>query len=355
LNVKEYWDYLVWYDAYNYGGKACQEVIEAEEQNIETIMNWQLATFLPPIYQTVFHDWVVEFTELMYMLKRPGALSVSQSTEASRPTQLPNRHLGSGKDNDDDVPATTTQALSQQIGKPLKRQILSLLARHRAELSNSLLAVDHVFPVLPGSHLDFSNTNPVLQLTKSLMHVYGLDQSLNLAIRGLRKELLALFEVREFSQKGRFENPSSSLEIEGWACTECTMLRDLELCRDEDLLPDNTVLANVDKPVGVKAWKCPHCHAEYSRLAIEEYLISLVQRMIVEWSTQDVKCGKCGGMRTESNEMMEHCACSGEWVGTVKREVMVEKLRILERASSPESGYGLRMLGSVVKEVLAGI
>ena len=30
LDIKEYWDYLVWYDEFNYGGKACQEVVEAQ-------------------------------------------------------------------------------------------------------------------------------------------------------------------------------------------------------------------------------------------------------------------------------------------------------------------------------------
>ncbi|KAL8740732.1 MAG: hypothetical protein Q9190_006593, partial [Brigantiaea leucoxantha] len=71
IDIKEYWDYLVWYDEFNYGGKACQEIIEAEAQTLDTIMHWQLATFLPPAYQPIFHDWVVEFIEMMHTLKRP--------------------------------------------------------------------------------------------------------------------------------------------------------------------------------------------------------------------------------------------------------------------------------------------
>jgi DNA polymerase epsilon subunit 1 len=56
LDIKEYWDYLVWYDSFNYGGKGCTEVIEEEKQELDTIMNWQLATFLPPMVQPIFKE-----------------------------------------------------------------------------------------------------------------------------------------------------------------------------------------------------------------------------------------------------------------------------------------------------------
>jgi len=45
------------------------------------------------------------------------------------------------------------------------------------------------------------------------------------------------------------------------------------------------------------------------------------------------------------NEFMEHCACSGEWVGTVRREDVVGKLEVMGRVAA---FYGLRMLGDVV-------
>ena len=53
LEIKEYWDFLAWYDSFNYGGRGCVEVVEAENQTLDTIMNWQLATFLPLNMQQV--------------------------------------------------------------------------------------------------------------------------------------------------------------------------------------------------------------------------------------------------------------------------------------------------------------
>ncbi|MCJ1404631.1 DNA polymerase epsilon catalytic subunit [Xylographa trunciseda] len=340
LEIKEYWDYLVWYDEFNYGGKACSEVTAADVQPLDTIMHWQLSTFLPPIYQPIFHDWVVEFVDLMHTLKRPQPLS-SQSEGTLRPTQLPiDRALNS---EDDDSASSATAALAASITKPLKRQIIALLSRHRAELAHPSLAPDHAYPFLPGSHLStYTTSSPVLQLVKSLMHVFALDHALNLPVRVLRKDLLALFDVREFSPAARFENPSASLRLDAVVCAECTAVRDLELCRDEDLLP---IAADATKP-----WRCLHCRAEYPRLALEERLVERVQKMLVQWATQDVRCAKCRGVRV--NEFMEHCGCGGVWIGTVNREKMMMDLKVMERVAG---GYGLKMLGSVLEGLLKGM
>ena len=343
LDIKEYWDYLVWYDEFNYGGKACQEVVEAEAQTLDTIMHWQLNTFLPLQYQSIFHDWVVEFIDLMHHVKRPRQLPIGDgdSDFIARPTQLPVRQLAAADD------MSSREVLTKSISKPLKRQIIALIARYRSELAHPDLASDHHFPSLPGSHLNFKDTHPVFQLVKSIMHVFSLDKSINLEARYLRKELLALFEVKEFSAQARFENPSSSLKLEQLICEQCTMARDLDLCRDEDVLPE---MATKDSEPAAKAWACTTCGHAYDRLAIEERLIGRVQKALVEWQTQDLKCAKCRKIRV--NDFMEHCGCSGVWVGTVDRDDVVGKLRVLERVSKI---YKLKMLEGVMEDVLVRI
>ena len=356
LDIKEYWDYLVWYDEFNYGGKACQEVVEAESQQLDTIMHWQLNTFLPLHYQSIFHDWIVEFIELMHQIKRPREVPIGDDhsqPQTPRLTQLPVRLKTSAQD--DETNTTSKEILTKSISKPLKCQILALISRYRSELSHQTLAADHTFPVLPGSHLNLSNVHPVLQLVKSIMHVFSLDKSINLEARYLRKELLSLFEIKEFSPQARYENPSQSLKIEQLICERCTMTRDLDLCRDEDLLPDPATLNATNNETGAseaaaKAWTCTTCGNEYDRLGIEERLIARVQKMVVEWQTQDLKCKKCRGIRT--NDFMEHCGCGGEWVLSLDREDVVKKLRVMESVSG---FYGLRMLGGVVGDVLGRV
>lgn len=127
------------------------------------------------------------------------------------------------------------------------------------------------------------------------------------------------------------------------------MARDLDLCRDEDVLPDTAVGDGASAPAG-RAWACTTCGHEYNRLAIEERLIGRVQKVVVEWQTQDLKCKKCRKIRV--NDFMEHCGCSGQWVATVDKEDIMSELKVLETVSG---FYGLKMLGGVVGDVLSRI
>ncbi|KAH6721590.1 hypothetical protein BKA61DRAFT_700280 [Leptodontidium sp. MPI-SDFR-AT-0119] len=333
LEIKEYWDYLVWYDEFNYGGKATTEVVEAENQTLDCIMHWQLSKFLPVPLQPIFNDWVVEFVEKMHALKRPAI----GSSSTPRATQIPVRDLAD--DKEDNI------ILGKEFEKPLKRQIAGLIRRQKDEMLHPELASDYSFPLLPGSHLTFSN--PALQLVKSLMQVLSLDRNITMEARLLRKELLALFEIREFSTEARFENPSESLKIQGVICENCTMSRDIDFCRDEDLMPssDSESESSTTRP-----WTCTFCNAEFNRLQLEERLIASVQGMLGEWTGQDLKCVKCKSVRV--NDFMEHCACSGEWGGSVDRAAIVKKLGVLGNVARVG---GLRMLGVVVGEVLEGI
>ncbi|KAK0609919.1 hypothetical protein B0T17DRAFT_545527 [Bombardia bombarda] len=373
LEIKEYWDYLVWYDEFNYGGKACQEVLEQDEQDLQMIMHWQIGTFLPVRLQPIFSDWVVEFIQLMHSIKRPA--NGSDPTATPRLTQLPNRDTNASLGED----ALGQVILGRGFEKPLKKEIAGLINTQKRELLHPELAGDYTFPELPGSYLAQlssgaaakalaakektsggggggkrgsnrpTEANPVLELVKALMQVLSLDKNIMLEARMLRKELLAMFEVREFSKEGAFQNPSESLKITQLSCDNCTMARDIDLCRDEDLLPDATVTGG-DVPGASARWRCMYCEAEYDRNELEERLVAAVEAYVVEWTTQDLKCVKCAALRV--NEFMEHCTCSGEWVESVKREDVVRRLRVYRNVAR---FYGLRMLGDVVEGIWEGL
>ncbi|EGX96367.1 DNA polymerase epsilon [Cordyceps militaris CM01] len=316
LEIKEYWDYLVWYDEFNFGGKACQEVVEADEQPLQTIMHWQMAAFLPKRLEPSFQQWVVEFIQLMHGLKR----QVTNDPDSTpRLTQLPYRNIE--KEEGQII-------LGKSFERPLKKAISGLIAQQKRELLHPELAGDFSFPDLPGTHLH--PRNAILELVKCLMQILSLDKNITLEARLLRKELLAFFDVREFSKEGTFTNPSESLKLPQLSCDSCTMARDLDFCRDEELLSAGA------------GWHCPFCGAEYDRVAIEERLLAMVESWTVEWTLQDLKCARCGALRM--NEYMEHCTCSGKWRETVSREEIGRKLDVMRRVAR---FYGLRMLSDV--------
>lgn len=332
LAITEYWDYLVWYDEYNYGGKGCVEVVEADKQQLDTIMHWQLATFLPPILQPTFNDWVVEYIELMHQRKHPAGVV----NGAPRPTQLPIHAPIFNSEKDDQT--TPGNVLSKSFSKPLQKQIAALIKRQRTEAMHEELAHDWDFPTLAGSHQKLSN--PVLELVKSIMQVLSLDKTITLEARVLRKELLHMFEIREFASEGAFANPSTSLSIKQLSCAECCVPKDVDLCKDSDLAP-------IDAQQPGLVVKCDNCDAVFDRLMIEERLLGEVQKMGVQWMTQDLKCKKCKKLRT--HEFMTHCACAGEWTGTLMRDDLIKQLRIFEAVAA---FYGLRMLGAVAEGVV---
>lgn len=341
LEIREYWDYLVWYDEYNYGGKGCREVVGTDDQELETVMHWQLNRSLPAPMQSIFHDWVVEYIDLMHSLKRP-TIQNGEISSTPRLTQLP---IGPVSDADSEE---ITGILADRFSKPLKKQISGLIRRQREEMLHPELASDYAFPVLPGVLVnpDDDKRNPVLELVKLLMQILSLSKITTLETRLLRRELLALFEVREFSKEGRFENPSASLKLPEMTCNSCCLIRDLDLCRDEDVLPD----PDSDPSKGTKSWRCPFCQTEYDRLAQEEILIGQVQGLIVGWQTQDLKCSKCGGLQI--NEYMEHCSCSGAWVESMGRVEVVKKLHVLD---SVAKFHGLKLLENVLEDVLGRV
>ena len=331
LEIKEYWDYLVWYDEFNYGGKGCEKVVEEENQTLESIMHWQLATFLPSDLQKEFDHWIIEFIELMQARKRPGP---GPDGSTPRLTQIPLKPLTVD-------PNEVTQILPKTFTKPLFKHISTWLRRQHAEM-RSELASSWIFPQLPGSHLNLQN--PVLQLVKSILQVFSLDRAITLEVRLLRKELLNLFEIREFSAEASFQNPSSSLMVRGVICEECTASRDIDLCRDSAFLP-----APDAEGAAPSKWKCDNCESAYDKLRVEERLVADVQKLVLEWSVQDFKCGKCSRLR--SNEFMEHCACAGEWVATKSKGEVKKKLDVY---ASVGGYYGLKMLEAVVEECLQG-
>jgi DNA polymerase epsilon subunit 1 len=183
------------------------------------------------------------------------------------------------------------------------------------------------------------------------MQVLSLDRAITLEARLLRKELLALFDVREFARDGTFVNPSASLRLAQLSCDACTMARDLDFCRDEDLLPTTGPEGEggVEKG-GAWTWRCSFCEAEYDRNEVEERLLGEVEALVVQWTTQDLKCARCGALRV--NEFSEHCTCSGEWRESVDRAGVMRRLGVYRNVAR---FYGLRMLGDVVEGVFEGL
>ncbi|KAK9328195.1 hypothetical protein V1520DRAFT_346727 [Lipomyces starkeyi] len=324
IEIIQYWDYLLWMDDANYGGFACTTVTADNAHQYALRMCWQIKSFLPSMLQNEFSLWVEEFMEHMHSAKTVQMQSTPSATP--RPTQL---RQPQGEDD------YFGKGVITAMKKALHRRIQQLVRRQAEGSMNELAAAEFEFPELPGSHLRLSNAS--LELVKWLCAVFGLAQDLSLEVRMMRRDLLSLFEVREFSDVGIFKNPSTSLKI-SQICRSCGFEADLDFCRDESLMP-----TEAEK---YRLWNCKHCGQEYDRLAIEERMISNVQTLITKYQTQDLRCSKCKQVRADN--LSEHCSCSGAWELTMSADDIRKKFDVYRRIGQL---YGLRMLDNLMAHI----
>lgn len=68
-----------------------------------------------------------------------------------------------------------------------------------------------------------------------LLQVLSLDANVTNQVNKLRRDLLRLIEVGEFSDEAQFRDPCSSYVLPEVICRNCNFCRDLDLCKDPAL------------------------------------------------------------------------------------------------------------------------
>ncbi|ODV69915.1 DNA polymerase epsilon catalytic subunit A [Hyphopichia burtonii NRRL Y-1933] len=327
LRIVKYWDILIWMDEYNFGGRCCTEITNDETQNLVPVNNWHIKKFLPLIFQNEFEDWLVIFLDSLAKYKNETLLGNTQSG-TPRVTQINHilkgqKKIDSAEVEDEDI----NNGVMELFRKPLQKRIQRLHRQQNESIINPDLKIEYEFPKLTGSFLKMRN--PILELVKFLCSVFSLSKKRSIEVSLLRKELLASLDVREFSREATFHNPSTSLKIPHIICDYCNYIRDVDFCRDEER----------------DIFTCTNCSKEYNKITIEEELISLFNKMMVQFFTQDLKCVKCQVVKVDS--MSEHCKCSGDWAETIKHEEVEDKMKVFANVSHY---YGLKLLEGLLDE-----
>ncbi|KAK9447075.1 uncharacterized protein V1518DRAFT_422137 [Limtongia smithiae] len=325
IEITRYWDMLVWMDEVNYGGYVSNDADISTQE-----MHWQLQSFLPEMLQHEFGVWVAEFLENLHGAKR--AQQDADATRTPRATQLRSER---------DQHSYFGKGAVSKMRKQLHRRVQQLHRRQAESAGSAAAAAEFAIPVRPGSHLN--TTNATAEFAKSLCAVFALARDLQLEVGLLRKELLSVFDIREFSEAGKFRNPSTSLRVSA-ICDACSIESTLDFCRNEALIP--AISAEIVGGSDVKAWECKHCGHEFDRLGLEETMIAEVQTLETVYQTQDLRCGKCKQIRADN--LSEHCGCSGPWEQTVTAEEVRSRFAVY---GSVAGYYGLEMLRECMQRV----
>ncbi|EPY50696.1 DNA polymerase epsilon catalytic subunit A Pol2 [Schizosaccharomyces cryophilus OY26] len=315
LNIQEYWDYLLWMDPVNYGGKMIlpETLAISPLREPETVVSWHIKSHLPALVQPEFQNWVVEFIEEVYKqkyLKQNGKSANMRVRDNVSEAEAELQTLGAG-------------ILSEKMIHPLKRQIVALQRRFQEFALNDEVIETSQFPKLPGSFKKFSNVT--LEFIKMLCAVYGLAENLSLETQLLRKDLLSVLQVREFSTIAQFEYPSQKLRLEQISCQQCGMGHDFDLCLHEQLWPERNESGSLSFPTG---WTCQGCNSPFDRWVFEETLIDNIHHQLVLYQVQDLTCSKC--KRVKEWSLKERCICGGEWVLGLSPMKFRETLKVYE-------------------------
>ncbi|CAB0010464.1 unnamed protein product [Nesidiocoris tenuis] len=137
--------------------------------------------------------------------------------------------------------------------------------------------------------------------------VLSLDSSVEEEVMSLRRNLLRLIDVGEFSDAAEWSDPCPSVVLPEVICRSCNHCRDIDLCKDSFRSVDNDVYY----------WQCPVCSTNYDNTEIEALLLDIVNRKSMAYVLQDLQCKKCLMIKMEN--MTEHCTCAGQFQTLINR------------------------------------
>ncbi|KAJ2231118.1 DNA polymerase epsilon catalytic subunit [Coemansia sp. RSA 518] len=344
LSPLQYWTFLLWMDASNYGGIVTQHVLPAiessqppaEDTEPRIEMLWNMKEYLPPAIQSRFELTVAEFIYKLATFhsqlraKNPHAIHAS-SDATGRSEVIENVHSDDDNDEPDAKDKAASSAMAAKgsfykrlLGQYFTRKLLEAVPEIREQCSPAHRDDSSTqFPQLPGSklHLPGSRANAALEFVKYVTTIFALDVPATNFVRIMRRNLLALLEVGEFAPESQFTNPCERLVLPRVVCDFCNFCRDMDFCRDADLLPVVQTAENGSVQFEPADWQCLGCSSAYDRVRIEERLIEQLQSMVLAYQMQDLVCAKCRLMK-QDNFSLQCTSCAGKYKPTISAETI---------------------------------
>ncbi|KAH7922539.1 DUF1744-domain-containing protein [Leucogyrophana mollusca] len=314
LRTDRFYDFLLFMDPANMGGIVCEDPLAVEPPEELTIeMRWNIQTFLPPAVQDDFGAVIQYFIVELFKVRQKTNESSRAPLRVVENLAPDTTQRDAGKISEMDA---TREFIARKLTRKLLRVVGSIQNKQKGAAMDEDLHAEFEFPILPGSHLTF--TNAVLEFVKFICAVLGLAQDYKVEVGLLKRNLLDLAGVREFANEAIFRNPCEALKLANVPCRHCDSLRDFDFCRDPELMPNG-----ID--VAPPRWICGGCGGEYDRVAIELELMRLVGHMERAFTQQDLRCGKCKQVRADN--VSRWCQCSGPYQLTVGKVDVRRKLK----------------------------
>lgn len=113
--------------------------------------------------------------------------------------------------------------------------------------------------------------------------------------------MLQLVGIGDFSDKAVWREPQKSYVLSEVICKACNQCRDIDLRKDGHRAMQN----------GALVWMCAQCNLDYDTVDIEMRLLEVVERKMMSYTLQDLRCSRCKQIKREN--LAEFCACAGSF------------------------------------------
>ncbi|KAI8052820.1 hypothetical protein BDF22DRAFT_633316 [Syncephalis plumigaleata] len=344
-----YWERLIWLDPANYGGILCKYdptmENEQEETASELSMRWCLGEYLPSAIRPSFERLV---SELVYQTYKANRTRIHSGDDNANSNNNSNSNSSNDKKDGDIAYREFVQRL---IERKFTRHLLRLVPDIEKQAHTALLASnsdtplritdaslsDYTFPVQLGTWRE--QRHPALEFVLSICHVLALETEASHEVRVLRRNLLALLKIGEFSNESRFEDPCTSVRLTQVICNYCHTCSDIDLCRDPHpvIADNNSSSSNGDGTSDsvMIVWQCRSCQQPLDKSILEDQLIQLVERRVRAYQLQDLRCKRCRWIKENHlAPTCTNCAGSYELAGQPTRKTLVQQLRIFYRLAN---------------------
>lgn len=295
------------------------------EEDVEDLIesNWNIMQYLPQTgsCQKYFLMIISAYIAAVYHSMReelrrntPGATPIKRRGG----TQLSQQAAGDGTA----LPGLITFS-QDYISGELMQNLFTITQKIQKKVTgtHSMATPAEMFPILPGSHLPLHN--PALEFVKYVCQVLSLDGNIVNQVNKLKRDLLRLVDVGEFSEDAQFRDPCQSYILPEVICHQCNFCRDLDLCKDPSVAQDGSVLPQ---------WFCSNCQAQYETDSIEMSLVEALQKKLMSYTLQDLECVKCKGVK-EAN-MPIYCKCAGDFALTFSAKSFSEQICVFRNIAA---------------------
>ena len=315
LHTERFYDFLLFMDTANMAAIICEDPLATEPpEELSIEMKWNFQQFLPQPIQSDFSSMVQCYTLELYKIRQ------KINANARIPLRNFQDNIPESTQHDSkraEETELTVEFIARRLTRKLLKTVSSVVERYEQSTLDAEMAVEWEFPTLPGSYLHF--TSPPLEYVKFICAVFGLAKDFQIEIGILKRTLLELVGIREFSNEAAFRNPCEPLKLSNIPCRHCDALRDFDFCRDAELMPNNIDVH--------PKWLCSNCGGEYDRTSIEFNLIQMVHRLELTFSQQDLRCSKC--QQIQSDNISRNCTCSGNYQFTLTRADCRRRLKTI--------------------------